>query len=85
MPFHWTSTARSAKFARLGATQPLRGEPCQAPDWIAENEVPIETALRLMSIHTSEMMDPDADLGSLEVGKIADLLILADSPLYQTA
>ena len=59
------------------------GAPCEPPDWIAGNEVSIETALRMMTIYAAEVMDLDSDLGSLEVGKVADLTILANNPLEQ--
>ena len=59
------------------------GRACQPPEWLAGNEVDIETALRMTTIYAAEVMDLDADLGSLEVGKIADLAILKNNPLQQ--
>ncbi|HEX9763627.1 MAG TPA: amidohydrolase family protein, partial [Acidimicrobiia bacterium] len=59
------------------------GEACPAPSWLSGNEVSVESALRMMTIDGAAVMDLESDLGSLEVGKIADLAILANNPLDQ--
>lgn len=56
------------------------GQPCDPPEWILDRVVDMDTALRMMTIDAAAVMDLDADLGSIEVGKIADLAILESNP-----
>ncbi len=56
--------------------------------WLANNAalcvrhgLPQDVALRAITLHAAELLGLDADLGSLEPGKIADLLLVEGDPL----
>ncbi len=49
--------------------------------WMAASAMGPLEALRLASLYGAKMLGADRDLGSIEVGKLADLLIMADNPL----
>jgi predicted amidohydrolase YtcJ len=52
------------------------------PDpWVAEHLLTREQALRLMTIDGAYAVKQEDYLGSLEVGKLADLIVLTDDPL----
>ena len=79
----WTPTSIFEQWLSLTTFISLdeNDEPCPAPEWLSGKEVDIETAIRMMTIEAAAVMDLDTDLGSLEVGKIADLAILERNPL----
>ena len=60
------------------------GEICPAPSWLEDHGVPVETALEMMTINAAYAMDLEADIGSIEVGKLADMVLIAHDPLSQT-
>jgi len=53
-------------------------EPCYPPAWSWFPTVPLEEALRMMTVNAAAAMDIEDHVGSLEVGKAADLLVLAN-------
>ena len=54
---------------------------CEAPDWLAEEAITVEEALRFMSIEAAYALFMEEKIGSLKPGKFADLVVLSDSPL----
>ena len=57
------------------------GSVCTPPDWFATQVISVEEALRLMTINAAYALFMEDEVGSLKVGKFADLIILSDSPL----
>jgi predicted amidohydrolase YtcJ len=57
------------------------GTICEAPDWLQAHSVTAEEALRLMTINAAYALFRDEEVGSLAVGKYADLIVLPDNPL----
>ncbi|HUT80059.1 MAG TPA: amidohydrolase family protein [Candidatus Bathyarchaeia archaeon] len=52
------------------------------PDpWVAEHEITVEQALKMMTIEGAYAVKQEDYLGSLEVGKYADLIVLTADPL----
>ncbi len=52
------------------------------PDpWLAEHEITVEQALRMMTIEGAYAVKQEDYIGSLEIGKYADLIVLSDDPL----
>ncbi|GIR63349.1 MAG: hypothetical protein CM15mP68_0150 [Pseudomonadota bacterium] len=45
-----------------------------------EERVPVEAALRAMTIDAAWQCHSDHEVGSLEVGKFADFVVLAEDP-----
>lgn len=53
-----------------------------APDpWVAEHTISVEQALRMMTIEGAYAVKQDDYIGSLELGKFADLIVIDDDPL----
>lgn len=57
------------------------GEICEAPDWMKAGGVPIDEALRMMTINAAYAIHAEDDVGSLTPGKLADLVVLSDNVL----
>jgi len=57
------------------------GSTCEPPDWLAAQTIPVETALRLMTINAAYALHRDGDVGSLVPGKYADIIMLSGNPL----
>lgn len=57
------------------------GQPCPPGDWLTAETISVEQALRIMTIEAAYAMHLDEDIGSLRPGKLADLVILSESPL----
>ncbi|MCB0997632.1 MAG: amidohydrolase family protein, partial [Acidimicrobiales bacterium] len=53
---------------------------CIAPPDVAGHAITLDQALRLMTVGGAYALDRDTEVGSLEVDKFADLLILNDDP-----
>ncbi|MCE7749648.1 MAG: amidohydrolase family protein [Candidatus Heimdallarchaeota archaeon] len=52
------------------------------PDpWVAEHEISVEMALRMMTIEGAYAVKQEDYIGSLEVGKYADLIVIDDDPM----
>jgi predicted amidohydrolase YtcJ len=57
------------------------GTTCPAPDWHAAHAVTAEEALRMMTINAAYALFRDDEVGSLEPGKYANLIVLSGNPL----
>ena len=57
------------------------GQICQPQDWALEETIPVETALELMTINSAYALWRDGEVGSVETGKLADIVLLSDNPL----
>jgi predicted amidohydrolase YtcJ/regulation of enolase protein 1 (concanavalin A-like superfamily) len=81
MPHVFPADAAYQLFALVTRAQvAVDGSICQPPDWIAQNAVSLEEALHLMTLGAAYALDRDQEVGSLEPGKYADLIILSDDP-----
>ncbi|MCE7744925.1 MAG: amidohydrolase family protein [Candidatus Heimdallarchaeota archaeon] len=49
--------------------------------WLAEHTISVEQALKMMTLEGAYAVKQEDYLGSLEVGKFADLIVLSDDPL----
>jgi predicted amidohydrolase YtcJ len=67
-------------FVTGGAVDLGTGEPCYPPLWDDIFVVDVAEALRMMTLNAAAAMEIDDRVGSLEVGKVADLLILESDP-----
>ncbi|MCG3221137.1 MAG: amidohydrolase family protein [Candidatus Heimdallarchaeota archaeon] len=53
-----------------------------SPDpWLAEHQITVEQALRMMTIEGAYAVKQENYIGSLEIGKYADLIVIDDDPL----
>ena len=68
-------------FVTDGAVDVDTGEPCYPTAWADVPTVDVEEAMRMMTVNAAAAMGIEERVGSLEVGKVADLLILAEDPL----
>ena len=50
-------------------------------DWAADDKISVEEALSIMTIESAYALRRDHEIGSLEGGKLADLIILSKNPL----
>ena len=66
-----------------GAVDIDTGGPCYPPAWSGLHTVDTEEAIRMMTINAAAAMGIDEAVGSLEVGKVADLLILEADPFHE--
>lgn len=64
-----------------GAVNIDTGEVCYPEAWGGFYTVPAEEAIRMMTINAAAAMGIDDRVGSIEVGKVADLVVLAEDPL----
>jgi len=67
-------------FVTDGAVDIGTDEACYPEAWDGVPTVDVEEALRMMTINAAAAMGIEERVGSLEVGKVADLLILAEDP-----
>ena len=56
---------------------------CKAVDWIADNTLSVEQALPMMTRESAYALFRDEEVGTLEPGKFADLIILSDNPMSE--
>jgi len=68
------ASRRASPIGRLG------GEPILNSAWAFRNGVPEVEALRMATLNAAEMLDMDDRIGSIEVGKDADFVILEGHP-----
>lgn len=57
------------------------GSICVAPDWFKEGAIRVEEALPMMTINPAYALFMEDQVGSLEAGKFADVIIVSDNPL----
>ena len=57
------------------------GKVCPAADWQKMHLITVEEALPMMTINAAYALFREDEVGSLEPGKYADLIILSDDPL----
>ncbi|MCJ7626116.1 MAG: amidohydrolase family protein [Anaerolineaceae bacterium] len=57
------------------------GSICMPPAWLSERTITIEEALPMVTINAAYTLFRDNEVGSLESGKLADLIILSGNPL----
>jgi len=57
------------------------GSVCEPADWLAQHAITVEEALPMMTINSAFVLHRDEEVGSLEPGKLADLLIISANPL----
>jgi len=67
-------------FVTDGAVDIDTGEACYPAAWDGVPTVDVEEALRMMTVNAAAAMGIEERVGSLEVGRVADLLILAADP-----
>jgi hypothetical protein len=58
------------------------GSRCVAPDWLRSNAIRADEALPMMTMGSAYALFMDDEVGSLEAGKLADLIILSADPLH---
>lgn len=57
------------------------GQVCEAPNWQKAHTVTVAEALPMMTINAAYALFRDEEVGSLEPGKYADLIVLTGNPL----
>jgi len=57
------------------------GALCTPPSWLAAQTIPVQTALKLMTLNAAYSLFRDDETGSLQTGKYADLIVLSANPL----
>ena len=50
------------------------------PDWLAARTITLRQALPMMTTEVAYALFRETEVGSLEAGKLADLLILSENP-----
>ena len=57
------------------------GTPCAPPDWLASHAITVEEGLAMMTTGAAYALFRDEEVGSIEVGKYADFVVLSDDPV----
>lgn len=57
------------------------GTVCYPPAWAADDLLTVEEALPIMTIEPAYALFREDEIGSLDEGKLADVIILSDNPL----
>jgi predicted amidohydrolase YtcJ len=57
------------------------GTICEAPDFLKHGAISVDEALHIMTINSAYALFREKEIGSLEPGKLADLVVLSDNPL----
>jgi len=56
------------------------GSLCQPPPWLADNALSVQEALPMMTVNSAYALGLDDTVGSLELGKAADLVVITADP-----
>ena len=54
---------------------------CPGGDWLLDDTLTVQDALSIMTIESAYTLFRDAEVGSLEPGKYADMIVVSDNPL----
>ena len=65
---------------RIMPTGALGGEPALNAAWAFRNGTPEQEALKMLTLHAAEMMGMEDRIGSIDVGKDADFMVLEGHP-----
>jgi hypothetical protein len=57
------------------------GDVCEPEEWAVPKTIEVDEGLRMMTIDAAYALGQESVLGSLEAGKLADLVIVSDNPL----
>ena len=57
------------------------GSLCRPADWLAAHAITVEEALPMMTINSAFVLHRDDEVGSLETGKLADIILISANPL----
>lgn len=57
------------------------GSVCEPPEWLAATAITVEEGLRMMTAHAAYAIGLDEEVGSLQVGMRADLVLVSENPL----
>ena len=68
------ASRRASPIGRLG------GEPILNSAWAFRNGVPEDEALRMATLNAAEMLNIENQIGSIEIGKDADFIVLEGHP-----
>jgi predicted amidohydrolase YtcJ len=52
----------------------------QPAPWLAEHEITVDQALRMLTIEGAYAVSQEDYIGSLEIGKFADIIVISDTP-----
>ena len=56
------------------------GSICEAQDWLKQGALTVDEALHIMTINAAYALFREDEIGSLEAGKLADMIILSANP-----
>jgi predicted amidohydrolase YtcJ len=70
-------------FVTRKQVQQDRSEVCDPPDWIRDDTLTVDQALPMMTRESAYALFRDEEVGSLETGKYADLIILSHDPMSE--
>lgn len=76
-----TGSPLEQMFTLVDGGYALGGEICHPEAWAGKPTVSIEDGFRMMTINAAAAMGFEESIGSIEVGKLADLAILASDPM----
>jgi predicted amidohydrolase YtcJ len=53
---------------------------CDTPEWLSQKTITVEQALPMMTTEAAYALFRETEIGSLEAGKLADIIVLSDNP-----